>query len=264
MEEADRKKLIREYYSRRAEDYDYQKSRTWKSSQGFGNEVFNEFLAALMLFRDKTVLEVGVGTGRNAHRLLERVQPRLIGLDLSKEMLEQAKAKMPPFRDHLDLVNADGAYLPFVNCAFDALICMSTMHYFESQRGILLGFRKVLKEHGTLVYGDLTVHEADNQQFFEGLERTLSKAHALYYKPSKMKNLIEKQGFHITKTKTVAYRKTYAALMEDKGNYFGVLPETFHKYLDRASEKAKKQYALTSTEMSLFYTIITAKKDETV
>jgi len=262
MEKVDRKKLIREYYSRRAKDYDRQKSRTWKSSQGFGNEVFEELLSALTGLKDRLVLEVGVGTGRNASPLLEKVQPRLIGLDLSKEMLRQAKAKMSPFKDRLDLVNADGKHLPFVSCAFDALICMSTMHYFDSQKRILLRFRKALKERGTLIYGDLTVHESDNQRFFERLERTLSKAHAGYYKPSQLKEFMEKHGFCITKTKTVAYRKSYAALMEDKGQYFGVSPETFHKYLKRTTEKAKEQYALTSTEMSLFYTVITAKKAE--
>jgi predicted GIY-YIG superfamily endonuclease len=61
--------------------------------------------------------------------------------------------------------------------------------------------------------------------------------------------------------KTVAYKKTYSALMEDKGQYFGVTQETLRRYMDEATAKAQKQYALTSTEMTLFYTVITAKKN---
>lgn len=212
-------------------------------------------------FRNGLLLEVGVGTGRNALPLLERVEPQLVGLDLSREMLKQAKTKTLSFQDELDLIQADGDHLPFVSHAFDAVMCMSTMHYFTFQGRILKGFVKTLKENGTLVYGDLTIHEKDNEGFFEGMERTLSKAHARYYKPSRMKRLMEKQGFSISKMKTIAYRKTFNALMQDKGLYFGVSPETFNQYLEGAPVEAKWQYGLTSTEMTLFYTVITAKKN---
>jgi ubiquinone/menaquinone biosynthesis C-methylase UbiE len=261
LNNAARKKLVLKYYSKRSKDYDRQKSRTWKSSQGFGNEVFDELLTALEGFRNRLVLEVGVGSGRNALPLLEKAKPRLVGLDLSKEMLKHARTKMSSFKDCLDLILADGEHLPFMNHAFDALICMSVMHYFASQRRILQRIRSALKENGTLVYGDLTVREMDNQGFFEGLERILSKAHARYYKPSEIKRLMNNQGFRVLKMKTVVYRKSYNALMEDKGQYFGVTPETLHRYIERATAKAKEQYALTSTEMTLFYTVITAKKE---
>jgi ubiquinone/menaquinone biosynthesis C-methylase UbiE len=260
MDNTSRKRRIQEYYSKRSTNYDRQKSRTWKSSQGFGNEVFEEILRPLKGTGNRLVLEVGVGSGRNALPLLERINLQLIGLDLSKEMLKKAKTKMSSFKDRLDLILADGEHLPFVNHVFDALICMSTMHYFASQSRILRGFRDRLKENGTFVYGDLTVHEKDDQGFFEGLERTLSKAHARYYKPSQIKRLMQKQGFHISKMKTVAYEKAYSALLEDKGQYFGVTQETLDGYIDEATAKAKKQYALTSTEMTMFYTVITAKK----
>jgi len=261
MDNASRKKLIQEYYSKRSADYDRQKSRTWKSSQGFGNEVFSELLRALKGVENRLLLEVGAGSGRNALPLLERVNMQLIGLDLSKEMLKKARTKMSSFKDRYDLILADGEHLPFVNRAFDALICMSTMHYFASQTRIVRRFRDTLKEHGTFVYGDLTVHEKDSQGFFEGLERTLSEAHARYYKPSQIKRLMQKQGFYISKMKTVVYEKPYSALLEDKGQYFGVTQETLDRYIDEATAKAQKQYALTNTGMTLFYTVITAKKE---
>ena len=202
-----------------------------------------------------------MGSGRNALPLLDKIKAELIGLDLSKEMLKQARAKMSPFKDQFSLILADGEHLPFVDHAFDAVICMSTMHYFASQTRILHGFREALRENGKLVYGDLTAHEMDNRRFFEGLEKTLSKAHARYYKPSEIKKLIREQGFHILKMKTVGYQKSYNALMEDKGRYFGVAPETLNEYVEGATAEAKEQYALSQSDMTLFYTTITAKKD---
>jgi len=255
-----RKKIIIEYYSKRSNEYDLQKSRTWKTREGFGSEVYDELEKALERFKNGLLLEVGVGTGRNALWLLERVKPQFVGLDLSMEMLKQAKTKTPSFKRKLDLVQADGEHLPFVNHAFDAVICMSTMHYFMFQGKILRGFREVLGENGTLVCGDLTVHESDDRGFFEGLERTLSKAHARYYKPSRMKKLFEKQGFHILTMRTIAYRKTYNALMEDKGRYFELQPRILDRYLERATPGEREQYGLTCTEMTLFYTIVTAEK----
>lgn len=255
-----RKKVIQKYYSKRAMDYDRQKSRTWKIPQGFADEVTSEMLGALKDFEDKLVLEVGSGTGRNALPLLEKVNPRFVGLDLSREMLKLAKTKMPRSKDRVHLVLGDAEHLPFADEVFDAVLCMSTMHYFESQAKVLALFSRVLRNTGIFVYGDLTVHELDDNGFFERLERTVSKAHVGYCKPSEAKRLMETSGLDVSKLKTVAYRKSFRSLMEDKGAYFGVKSETLQEFISNAASDAKKQYALTSTELTLYYTIITAQK----
>jgi ubiquinone/menaquinone biosynthesis C-methylase UbiE len=259
-----RKRIIQEYYAKRSRDYDRQKSRTWKTSHGFGNEVTDELLDALTGFENKLLLEVGVGTGRNALPLLEKTKPQFVGLDLSREMLQLARVKMSSLKRNLDSVLGDAEHLPFMHESFDAIVCMSTMHYFESQGKVLQGFSGVLKEEGTLIYGDLSVHESDNQGFFEKLERTLSKAHARHYKPSEMKRLLETSGFGISRMKTVGYRKTYQALVEDKGEYFGVTSEMLQECIGRADDETKERYALTGAELTLFYTVITAQKKSRV
>jgi ubiquinone/menaquinone biosynthesis C-methylase UbiE len=260
MKHIDRKKLIQRYYSVRAMDYDRQKSRTWKSSQGFGNEVTDELLDAFVNSEDKLVLEVGVGSGRNAVPLLQKSKMWFVGLDLSREMLELARRKMSSFKESLDLVLGDAESLPFVNCVFDGIICMSTMHYFKSQANVLKRFAEILKEKGSLVYGDLTVHELDDQGFLEMLENTVSKVHTRYCKPSEIQKLLEPHRFHVFKTRTVAYRKSYRSLMEDKGEYFDVTPETLQKCIRDTDEDAKEQYGLTDTELTLYYTIVTASR----
>ena len=89
-----RKRLVREYYSKRAKDYDRQKSRTWRSTQGFAAEITDELTRGLAGFKNRLVLEVGVGSGRNALPLLANIRPQFVGLDLSLEMLRQAKTKL--------------------------------------------------------------------------------------------------------------------------------------------------------------------------
>jgi ubiquinone/menaquinone biosynthesis C-methylase UbiE len=255
------KRTVQRYYSIRARNYDQQKSRTWKSEKGFGLDVFDEVLNAFASFENKLLLEVGVGSGRNAKPLLEKTRLRLVGLDLTKEMLNIARSKLAAYKQHSDLVLGDAEHLPFVAQAFDAILCMSTMHYFTDQEQILEDFAELLKKGGLFVYGDLSPHEEDNQGFFEMLERTVSKAHARYYKTSEMKKLLETREFNVSRMKTVAYRKSYDSLIEDKGKYFGIRPEALHRYVHTASKEAKEQYVLTDTELTLFYTVIAATKN---
>ena len=257
-----RKEVIREYYTRRAEDYDRQKMRTWKSKEGFTTEVMNEILNPLANLRDKCILEVGIGSGRIGIPLLEKVKPRLVGLDLSKEMLRLAKAKMHDNAESFELVLSDAEFLPFSPDVFDALVCVSTLHYFDSNEKILTGFSKVLKEEGLFVYGDLSLHERDTRGFMNTLEETLSQAHAPYHRPSTLKKNLEKHGFRISKLKIIPYRKSFAALMEDKGRYFGVEPRTFATVLEEATLKERKLYSMDDEGLTLFFTLIVASKKE--
>jgi len=260
MTEIDRKRLTQRYYSARARNYDRQKSRTWNMVSGFGDEVLDQLLVALKDLRcGSLLLEVGVGSGRNALPILKHPEPRFVGLDLSREMLERAREKLSPFKSY-DLVLGDGECLPFVAESFDALVCMSTMHYFDHKDKIINEFSRVMREHGVFVWGDLTVHEFDEEGFFEALERMVSKVHAGYCRPSQARKLLESCGFLVVSMNTFGYRKPYRSLMEDKGAYFSVPPEALEESLHYASVKSKKLYRLTDTELTLYYTVIAANK----
>lgn len=262
MSDTNRKKLIQEYYSARANDYDRQKNRTWKSSRGFGKEVFDEILRGLKNCQKKLLLEVGVGSGRNVKPVLEKINLYLVGLDLSKEMLRTARTKLIPHKQSFDLILGDAEHLPLVDETLDAILCMSTMHYFTNQERILGNFRQLLKKNGVFIYGDLSPQESDDEEFLETLERTISKAHARYYKASEINWLMEKNGFHVNRTRTIDYRKSYDALIEDKGIYFGVGIDELQRLTHAATAKAKRQYNLTDTEMTLLYTVINATKEK--
>ena len=260
MNDVTHKKIVQEYYSKRARDYDRQKARTWKSEAGFGASIVSDVIKALAGLENKPVLEVGVGSGRIGFPLLEKIKAWFVGLDLSREMLKLAKTRMPLYKQKFGLILGDAEHLPFVNGVFDAIICISTMHYFAIPERSLTEFSRTLKEKGIFVYGDLTMHKLDNRCFLDTLEKTISKAHAKYYKPSEMKSLIEEHGFCISKMEVFPYRKSYLALMEDKGRYFDVKPEALHKRIRGATLDERRLYSMDSDELTLFYTLITALK----
>jgi ubiquinone/menaquinone biosynthesis C-methylase UbiE len=261
MEQTARKKLVQGYYSERARDYDRQKSRTWKSERGFGAVIINEVLDAAVGLKNRPILEVGVGSGRIGLPLMEKAVSWFVGLDLSREMLELAKVKMFSFKQEFDLILGDAECLPFIDEAFEAIFCVSTMHYLADPERSLTQFSRVLKGKGVYVYGDLALHELDNRGLLDTLERTLSKAHGRYYKPSEMKKLLENYGFRIPKTKVIPYRKSYVALIEDKGQYFNVKLEALCEVIQRVSTNERELYALNGNELTLFYTLITALKE---
>jgi ubiquinone/menaquinone biosynthesis C-methylase UbiE len=256
-----RKKVIQEYYSKRSKNYDKQKRRTWKSGKGFDDEIVDTIVGAVRVSENSVVLEVCVGTGRTSLPLLKRVETHLVGLDLSKEMLKTAKEKMSSCKKRFDLVLGDAEHLPFKEEIFDAVICTSAMHYFTDPDQYLARFSRVLKEKGSFVYGDLTLHESDELGFLNRLERTVSHAHESYMKPSEAKTMLENQGFDVCEMRTFAYRKPIDYLMEDKGSYFGVKPQALHELLQTASENERNLYSADGNELTLYYTIITAVKE---
>jgi ubiquinone/menaquinone biosynthesis C-methylase UbiE len=261
MEDLARKKLIQKYYAKRARNYDQQKMRTWKSKEGFRTEVISGITDALAGLENKLVLEVGVGSGRTGFPLLKKVKPWFVGLDLSKEMLRFAKVKMSDYKQTFDLILGDAEHLPFASRVFDAIVCISTMHYFAVYERSLTEFSRTLKVKGFFVYGDLTMHELDSHGFLDTLEKTLSKAHARYCRPSEMEKLLQDYGFHILKVEVFPYRKSYLALMEDKGRYFDVKFEVLKGCLRKATMDDGKLYSVDSDVLTLFYTLITVLKE---
>jgi len=118
MENTCHKRTVQKYYSERATDYDRQKVRTWKSEQGFGTEILNEVVDASTGLESKPLLEVGVGSGRIGLPLLKKVKPWFVGLDVSREMLELARARMSSCKQNFDLILGDAEHLPFIKKGF--------------------------------------------------------------------------------------------------------------------------------------------------
>ena len=237
------KKIVKGYYSKRAGDYDGQKARTWKSEVGFEVEVLEEIIQAAHRAEAGFGLDAGVGSGRVFTPLIRETGLPLMELDLSSEMLKAAK-KVGSIRKTFNLLLGDIEFLPFRDGAFSLLLCISTLHYFSSPRVALMEFSRVLKKGGLFIYGDVTIYEMDTDGFMDKSEKTISLAHSEYHGPSEVRSLMEECGIHVTKTKTIPYRKSYESLSEDKAKYFNIEPETFQGFLRRATRKQRTLYGI--------------------
>src|SRR5438445_2785569 len=79
-------------------------------------------LSRLHLRGDEFVLDAGCGTGRLTADLLEALpRGRVVGIDLSQNMLGSARKHLAQFSERVTLLACDFLYLPFEH-AFDGIV----------------------------------------------------------------------------------------------------------------------------------------------
>lgn len=93
------------------------------------------------------ILEIGVGTGRMAIPMARRVG-RLVGADLSLQMMEQLQAKISRTSLKVDLTKADVVRLPFPDGCFDTIYAVHVLHLVNGWRDAVREAKRTLKSGG--------------------------------------------------------------------------------------------------------------------
>ena len=111
-------------------------------------------LERLPLHGDETVLDAGCGTGRVTELLAERVpHGRVIALDASSSMVDEARRRLVRFGDRVDYVVADLGKpfeLPGGGLA-DAILSTATFHWVADHDALFRNLAAVLRPGGRLV-----------------------------------------------------------------------------------------------------------------
>jgi SAM-dependent methyltransferase len=99
------------------------------------------------------VLDVATGPGTLARLAAERVgsEGKVTGIDLSANMLAQARAKPPLAKGAaLEYLQGPADSLPFESGSFDVVLCQQGLQFFPNQGAALAEMRRVLKPQGSL------------------------------------------------------------------------------------------------------------------
>ena len=103
------------------------------------------FLKSLNLTASKSVLEIGVGTGRVAVKVAPHCK-RLVGVDISPKTIERAKENLKDY-SNISFVCADFNTHPF-NETFDIIYSSLTMMHFENKQQVISKVDTLLDKGG--------------------------------------------------------------------------------------------------------------------
>ena len=126
-------------------------------TRGFPCSVMNKIVETLKeeLEVYRRILDVAVGTGRFA-KPLQDANLKIVGIDISKKMLEKAFEKKTK-----DLITGDACRLPFHDAAFDASISNSTLHLVKDWKLALQEITRVTKESLFSIIRERPEHKAN-------------------------------------------------------------------------------------------------------
>lgn len=103
------------------------------------------------LSRDKTMLDVGCGTGA-LHQVISSRVKHIHGIDYSEGMIEIAKEKvMKSNLENVSYTCLELQALDSLNQTFDLVIAFYTLHLFDSLESTLVNIKSVLDDQGYFI-----------------------------------------------------------------------------------------------------------------
>ncbi len=96
------------------------------------------------------VLDVGCGTGTLLKRLANRCEINGYGIDVEKNMINEAKSKCPS----MDFQISRCDQTPFESQTFDVIIACMAYHHFDNKSGFAKEAARILKPGGILYIAD--------------------------------------------------------------------------------------------------------------
>ena len=113
------------------------------------NEVFSALLNKLPLVK-LDIIDVGCGTGRHWYQIMSQKPGRIVGYDVSMEMLNMLKQKFPGQQVHRQI----GHLLKEADNSFDLLVCTLTLAHISNAAAAIREWYRVIKPGGSMIITD--------------------------------------------------------------------------------------------------------------
>ncbi len=110
----------------------------------------------------ETLVDLGTGTGRMLE-LFAGQALRLVGIDLSREMLSYARSNLDQLNAaHAQVRQASLYALPLADSSADVVILHQVLHFLDEPETALREARRILKPTGKLLVVDFAPHELED------------------------------------------------------------------------------------------------------
>jgi ubiquinone/menaquinone biosynthesis C-methylase UbiE len=188
---------VRQQYNQVAAIYD----RRWHS---YLNNTLQFLKTWLNYSANDTILDIACGTGE-LERIIVGEHPRqkIVGVDISEEMLAVARHKMQSFPS-VSFQIASASVLPFADQSFDLIVSANAFHYFDNPIVALTEMKRVLKPDGKIVILDWC-RDFILCKICDFLLRFLDPAHQRCYTQKEFHHFLTSTGFEIERAKRVRF-----------------------------------------------------------
>lgn len=146
-------------------------------------------------FKGKKVLELGCGPGGNLQEVWKKSPKRLMGADISADMLELSREKLPK---EIALIKIDGTSLPFKDKEFDYAFTATVLQHNTDENML----KKIMAE--------LCRVSSKKVFLFERIEKTIKGDELCYGRPvSYYENSCNHHGFKLNSKSFINIRISY-------------------------------------------------------
>lgn len=151
--------FARNYYASIANSYDENVHVTFDLYNERELDVRLSMINLLNLNKHSKVLEISAGTGKDSELIVKNLDEagELWLLDISPDMLVQAKEKIAKQPAMTEAAIGDACHLPYADNYFDALYCFAGIGHFIDQRAALKEMARVVRPGGRVVFCEKNV-----------------------------------------------------------------------------------------------------------
>jgi trans-aconitate 2-methyltransferase len=212
-----------------------------------------ELLARIPLRGDERVLDIGCGDGKITALIAQKlVRGRVIGIDLSAEMIEFARSRFADHQPNLQFLQMDAQRIDLAE-KFDLVFSNAALHWAPDQRAVLRGASAVMEAGASLIIScggrgnaqlvSDVIHTLTERpqwrQWFDGWQWTYWFHSADEYRPW----LIE-AGLTPRRVELVNKQMVHAGVEQ----FAGWLRTTWFPYTDRVPEDQREQFVQAITQ----------------
>ena len=182
-----------------------------------------DLLRFAQLKPERTVLDVGSGTGLLSLMVAEAGAKEVVGVDISPAMLERAEflrlSYVPELARRVDFRLAAVQALPFRNERFDTAFCRMILHLSRKPDAILREVRRVLRPAGTLMVADLlSADDSVKRATHNAIEAKRNPAHVAARSAQQYRELVLAAGFEIVDEETVTFERSLDEWLQELTN----------------------------------------------
>jgi SAM-dependent methyltransferase len=210
-------------------DYDAV-SRVYDVSRAAKIEMVAKLVRLLHVDKNSALLDLGCGTG-NYTAAMQQKAKSVFGIDLSKGMIEQAKAKFP----EIEFICGDVSDLPFDSETFNGVFAIQVLHHVKNKEIFLKEAHRVLRKGGHIAIDSCSHEQMRACWYFDYFPEGLKKDLARIPDSKEIASFLETTGFS-----NVGIEISYQDVSVDHD-----VPE---RYLDKKYRDGISTFALLSEE----------------